>query len=218
MVRHTRPLLYSLSVVLGLKLEPLWPCFRVAANQYGQQADLGGFIMEAPQLLCGDVTCVLCCCCTPCISTPALLTLRLPVCLPCPPCTAFCCRDLQHNKLHQQLAPLAAALYYHAAFGGHSATGAASSSTAAAAGIGGPTEVGSCGSTGTASGSAAARGQRGKRRASNGQAAAAAGGGNSDEGDGFSSDEDILQLPRKRSRVLGPAGQLLLHLQADPER
>lgn len=28
----------------------------------------------------------------------------------------------------------------------------------------------------------------------------------------------MLQLPRKRSRVMGPGGQLLMHLQSDPER
>lgn len=132
---------------------------------------------------------------------------------------SLCCacdldRVLQHNKQHQQLAPLAASLYYHAAFA--PAAGAAASSTPSASAGTGTAEVGSCGSNGEA----ASRHTQvaGKRRASNadaGRTAAAGGGVSGDEG---SSDDEMLQLPRKRSRVLGAAGQLLLHLQAGPER
>lgn len=129
-------------------------------------------------------------------------------------------RDLQHNKQHQQLAPLAASLYYHAAF-----TAAASTiSSSAPATSGGPAatavEIGSCGSTGDGTGAGRQTQVKGKRRASGAatpaaRAVAAGGGVSGEEG---SSDDEVLQLPRKRSRVLGPAGQLLMHLQADADR
>ena len=124
-------------------------------------------------------------------------------------------RDLQANKQHQQLAPLAATLYYKAAF----APGATSAMSSTAASSGRPAaaaaapEVGSSGSNGDAHGGVSAG--RGKRRSSSqgpaGTAAAA-------EGDDLDSEDEILQLPRKRIRVLGPAGQLLVFLQTDPER
>jgi hypothetical protein len=134
--------------------------------------------------------------------------------------TFLCCtcgpnRDLQHNKQHQQLAPLAASLYYYAAFA--SAAGATASSTPPASGGTGSAEVGSCGSNGEGAGRHTQ--VSGKRRASNAEAGrtAPAGGGVSGD-EGTSDDDEVLQLPRKRSRVLGAAGQLLLHLQTDPER
>lgn len=139
----------------------------------------------------------------------ALLPVSHPSCWACD-----LDRDLQHNKQHQQLAPLAASLYYHAAFA--PAAGATASSTPSASGGTGTAEVGSCGSNGEGAGRHTQ--VPGKRRASNadaGRTAAAGGGVSGDEG---SSDDEVLQLPRKRSRVLGAAGQLLLHLQADPER
>jgi hypothetical protein len=88
-----------------------------------------------------------------------------------------------------------------------------------AAGAAGAVEVGSCGSTGDALG--AHTQTNGKRRASSADvatpAARAAAGGYA-SGEEGSSDDEVLQLPRKRSRVLGPAGQLLMHLHSDPER
>jgi hypothetical protein len=133
-------------------------------------------------------------------------------------------RDLNNNKQHQQLAPLAASLYYHAAFTAAAGSTASSSgpatSSGPAASAAAAHKIGSCGSTGDGLG--AQTQVKGKRRASSAEIAAtpartAAGGGGVSADDG-SSDDEVLQLPRKRSRVLGPAGQLLMHLQADPDR
>jgi hypothetical protein len=155
-----------------------------------------------------------------CILTISQAAFSASGCLRC----FFAYRDLINNKQHQQLAPLAASLYYHAAFtsaAGGTASGsgpAASSGPAATAAV--AHEVGSCGSTGDGLGAQV----KGKRRASSAEVAAtpaaartAARGGRVSADDG-SSDDEVLQLPRKRSRVLGPAEQLLMHLQADPDR
>jgi len=131
-------------------------------------------------------------------------------------------RDLAGSKQHQQLAPLAATLYYYAAFA--SAATAAGRSAAAASGAAATAaaaEVGSCGSNGDAPTAAGAG--KGKRRSSttdiSGATPAATAGGNGEVAGGdVDSEDELLQLPRKRSRVMGPAGQLLMFLQTDPER
>lgn len=114
------------------------------------------------------------------------------------------------------LQPLVSAVLFTAWLLGLILNTTSPSPSAAAAGA---VEVGSCGSTGDALG--AHTQANGKRRASSADvatpAARAAAGGYA-SGEEGSSDDEVLQLPRKRSRVLGPAGQLLMHLQSDPER
>lgn len=149
---------------------------------------------------------------------PMLQVTNSLLCVDC----VWALRDLAGSKQHQQLAPLAATLYYHAAFA--SAATVAGRSAAAASGAAAPAaaaEVGSCGSNGDAPTAAGA--STGKRRSStagiSGATPAATAGGNGEVAGGdVDSEDELLQLPRKRSRVMGPAGQLLMFLQTDPER